>query len=108
MIIGAGPAGLAAAVCLATRGVDHVLLERPGGAAIRKVDPQMRLLSPKRLSRLPGMKFPASSSYPTFDELVRALAAYRDEHALVTQACDVSEVVSSAKGFGVRGSEGAF
>jgi putative flavoprotein involved in K+ transport len=78
-IIGAGPAGVAAAVSLARRGVGYTLLERGrrAYASLRRVDPAMRLLSPERLSRLPGMlAAPAGDTYPTFEAYLARLEAY--------------------------------
>ena len=79
VIIGAGPAGLAAAACLKRRGVASTLLERgpQAAAALRKVDPDMALFSPARLSRLPGMELVGATPYPTFRELAAALDRYR-------------------------------
>ena len=75
VIIGTGPAGLAAAACLSRRGVACTLLERGpvAAAALRKVDPEMALLSPAPLSRLPGMELVSATPYPTFGELTAAL-----------------------------------
>ena len=58
IIIGAGPAGLAAAHTLAKRKIDYVLLEKGSSvaSALRLVDPEMRLLSPATLSLMPDMK----------------------------------------------------
>ena len=105
VIIGAGPAGLASAACLARHGVATTLLERGGvvAAALRTVDPAMALFSPARLSRLPEMDFATSSTYPTFHELVTALEHYRDQHAIAPVACDVTAVERQASGFLVRG-----
>ena len=85
VIIGAGPAGLASAACLSRRGIPYTLLEQgPAAAAgLRRVDPQMTLFSPARLSRLPGMKLDAG--YPTFLQFVAALDRYREEQKIELQ-----------------------
>jgi hypothetical protein len=109
VIIGAGPAGLAAAACLTHRGVACTLLERGpvAAAALRKVDPEMALFSPVRLSRLPGMELPSATRYPTFRELTSALDRYREQHALdVVAGCEVVAVERTASGFVVRGRSG--
>lgn len=111
VIIGTGPAGLAAAACLKRRGVACTLLERgpQAAAALRKVDPDMALFSPARLSRLPGMERVSATRYPTFRELAAALDRYREQHALdIVPDCEVSAVERAASGFVVRGSRGAY
>lgn len=109
VIIGAGPAGLAAAACLSRRGVACTLLERGpvAAAALRKVDPDMALFSPARLSRLPGMELISATRYPTFRELTAALDRYREQHALdIVPGCDVRAVERTASGFVVRAVSG--
>jgi putative flavoprotein involved in K+ transport len=107
LIIGAGPAGVATAKCLADRRIRYTLLERGGvvGAALRSVDPEMTLFSPARLSRLPGMDLEATTAYPTIGELVTALDRYREQHALAPMACDVTAVERTPTGFVVRGTD---
>ncbi len=109
-IIGAGPAGLATAACLARRGVAYTLLERGGviASALRKVDPEMALFSPARLSRLPEMDFATPAAYPTFRELIAALEQYRDRHGIAPVTCDVTAVERVTGGFVVRGRGGDF
>ncbi len=83
VIIGSGPAGLAAAAGLARRGIAYTLLERGPTpiAALRTIDPAMKLFSPGRLSHLKGMERPAAR-YPTFAELITALERFREDHAI--------------------------
>jgi putative flavoprotein involved in K+ transport len=99
IIIGAGPAGLGVAVCLARCGVPFTLLERGSSplAGLRQIDPVMTLLSPTRLSRMPGMPLKkGTSGYLTFQELVNELHSYQRQHqvAVTTNA----EVVSVEPG----------
>jgi putative flavoprotein involved in K+ transport len=109
VIIGSGPAGLAAAACLKRRGVACTLLERGpvAAAALRKVDPEMALFSPEPLSRLPDMEQVSEARYPTFRELTSALDRYREQHALdIVPGCEVTAVERSGNGFVVRAAAG--
>ena len=105
VIIGAGPAGLASAACLARRGIAYTLLERGDApaAGLRRVDPAMRLFSPARLSRLPGMDTAwLGATYPTFGQFVAALDRYRETFALeVTTQTEVTSIEPEAGGFAV-------
>lgn len=111
VIIGAGPAGLAAAVSLTKRGISCSLLERGGTAAagLRRVDPEMKLFSPARLSRLPGMRLEVGRPpYPTFGQFLDALDAYRTEHAIeVVTGAEVTRVERTPEGFVVHARVGA-
>ena len=106
VIIGAGPAGLASAACLARRGIAYTLLERGDApaAGLRRVDPAMRLFSPARLSRLPGMDTAwLGATYPTFGQFVAALDRYREVLSLVvTTDTQVTAIERDADGFAVR------
>jgi len=85
VVIGAGPAGLAAGVCLGRYGLSATILERGTApvAALMRVDPDMMLLSPTRLSRLPGMELdPAAPRYISFGRFTERLEAYRRRHDL--------------------------
>ncbi|HEX2094399.1 MAG TPA: NAD(P)-binding domain-containing protein [Longimicrobiaceae bacterium] len=78
-ILGAGPAGLAAAAALLRRGISCAVLERGSAPAdaLRRVDPEMEMLSPTRLSLLRGMdRLPGDPPYLTFRELVAKLERY--------------------------------
>lgn len=111
VIIGAGPAGLAAAVSLSKRGISCSLLERGGTAAagLRRVDPAMKLFSPARLSRLPGMRLEVGKPpYPTFGQFLDALDAYRTEHAIdVITGAEATQVERTSEGFVVHARVGA-
>jgi thioredoxin reductase len=106
IIIGAGPAGLAAAEALAKRNIDYVVLEKgPSVAsALRRVDPEMRLLSPTSLSLMPDMNVePRAPSYLPFGVLVQELERYQEEHGLnVIFNSTVQSVQSEGSGFTVR------
>jgi cation diffusion facilitator CzcD-associated flavoprotein CzcO len=104
-IIGAGPAGLAAAAGLARRGVAYTLLERGAEpfAALREIDPEMQLLSPRRLSRLRGLRLASARGYASFRELASALDRYAADHALtVRTGVQVTAVERDRDGFVIR------
>ena len=85
IIIGAGPAGLAAAVCLAERKISYTVLEQGslGLSALRQVDPDMVLLSPTNLSLMPGMDSPPGKPpFLSFRALITALEEYQDKHRI--------------------------
>jgi len=106
IIIGAGPAGLAAAEALSKRNIDYVLLEKgPSVAsALRRVDPEMRLLSPTRLSLMPDMKVKSTApSYLPFGQLVHELERYEEQHGLkAIFNSTVRSVQRCTNGFTVR------
>jgi putative flavoprotein involved in K+ transport len=110
VVIGAGPAGLAAAFCLSRYGVAYTLLEGEPfiAAALRRVDPEMALLSPSPLSRLPGMKVASGwPAYPTFREMVKALEHYQKHHDLkVMTGALVTRVSHDRDGFTVEFHDG--
>jgi putative flavoprotein involved in K+ transport len=106
IIIGAGPAGLAAAETLAKRNIEYVILEKGSAvaSALRRVDPEMRLLSPKGLSLMPDMTpEPATPTYLPFSVLVHELERYEQQHQLkVNFDCTVLGIRKEAHGFSVR------
>lgn len=106
IIIGAGPAGLAAAHALAKRNVEYVILEKGSAvaSALRRVDPEMRLLSPKGLSLMPDMHAePGTPAYLPFSVLVHELERYQQEHNLnVIFDCTVLTIRKEARRFSVR------
>jgi putative flavoprotein involved in K+ transport len=106
IIIGAGPAGIAVAACLARRGVSFTLLERGPNllTSLRQVDPAMTLLSPARLSRLPGMKLRKGvPTYLSFRELLHELETYHHENKLsVRTNSEVLSVIKKGNDFSVQ------
>lgn len=105
IIIGAGPAGLAAAETLAKRNIEYVILEKgPAVAsALRRVDPEMRLLSPKGLSLMPDMSpEPQAPAYMPFSVLVHELERYQQQHELkVNFDCTALAIRKEPRGFTV-------
>jgi putative flavoprotein involved in K+ transport len=79
VVIGGGQAGLSAGYYLQSNDVPFVILdahERVGDAWRKRWD-SLRLFTIARISRLPGMPFPAPSThYPSKDEMADYLEAY--------------------------------
>src|SRR5215212_11722338 len=105
IIIGSGPAGLAAAERLAKRNIEYVILEKGStvASALRRVDPEMRLLSPKGLSLMPDMSpQPGTPTYLPFSVLVHELERYQQQHGLkVNLDCTVLSIRKESRGFSV-------
>jgi putative flavoprotein involved in K+ transport len=102
-VIGAGPAGLAAARELQRRGVDTVVLERgdrPGHCWARLYD-SLRLHTGRHLSTLPGMRFPRGTPlFPARDDFVAYLAAYAERHVgAIRTGADVARARHDAGGW---------
>ncbi|MBI5517805.1 MAG: NAD(P)/FAD-dependent oxidoreductase [Deltaproteobacteria bacterium] len=79
IVVGAGPAGLAVAAGLGSRGVPYTLLERSEdvGWSWRNHYERLHLHTVKQFSSLPGMRFPEHVGlYPSRDEVVAYLEAY--------------------------------
>jgi putative flavoprotein involved in K+ transport len=79
VVIGAGPAGLAAAALLRKHGFETLLLERTDalGARWRTRYEGLRLNSMRIFSTLPGYRFPRQyGRYPSRDDFVAYLEAY--------------------------------
>lgn len=80
IVIGAGPAGLAAAKCLADIGLKPQILEKDEavGSVWRRHYERLHLHTPRNLSALPGLPIPrAAGTYPTRE----AVVAYFDDYA---------------------------
>ncbi|HEU0251853.1 MAG TPA: NAD(P)-binding domain-containing protein [Pyrinomonadaceae bacterium] len=105
VIIGSGPAGLASAKTLAKRNIEYVILEKNSAvaSALRRVDPEMRLLSPKGLSLMPDMRpEPDTPTYLPFSVLVHELERYQQQHNLkVKLDCMVLGIRKDERGFAV-------
>ncbi len=105
VILGAGPGGLAAAACLARRGIPYLLLEKgdEACAALKQTDPGMKLVSPRPLSRLPHME--SLADLPTYMDLgtyLEVLDRYREQHRIVvTTHATVERVERHGDGFQV-------
>jgi cation diffusion facilitator CzcD-associated flavoprotein CzcO len=85
IIIGAGPAGLATAAALRTRGLSAAILERSDavGAVWRRHYDRLHLHTDRARSGLPGLPMPkAYGRYPSRAQVVEYLEAYAAKFAL--------------------------
>lgn len=85
IIIGAGPAGLAAGACLKQAGVQVTILEQSSqvGSVWRRHYDRLHLHTDKRNSELPFAPFPKEyPRYPSRDQLVGYLEAYAQKFDL--------------------------
>ncbi|KAL6842646.1 hypothetical protein ACP4OV_027490 [Aristida adscensionis] len=80
VIVGAGPSGLAAAACLAARGVPATVLEMSDSLAStwrHRTYDRLTLHLPKRFCELPLLPFPEGyPTYPSKDQFVAYMEAY--------------------------------
>lgn len=79
LIVGAGPAGLASAACLAQRRVPFILIEaeQKVGASWRRHYDRLCLHTTKTHSSLPGLNFPDQvGTYPSRVQVIGYLEAY--------------------------------
>jgi putative flavoprotein involved in K+ transport len=85
LVVGAGPAGLAVAACLARRGIDVVIVDRGSaiGKSWRRRYERLHLHTPRVQSALPGMRLPRRyGRWVAKDDLAEYLSAYAQRHAL--------------------------
>ena len=110
VIIGAGPAGLAAAAQLQRRRIPTVVLERGDavGFSWRGRYDRLRLNSSRWFSNLPGARYGREvGAFPARDDVVRYLRGYADRHELdVRLRTAVERIDRDGEGFVVRTSAG--
>ena len=100
LVVGAGPAGLAAAACLKQRGVEAVVLEAAPalGDAWRHHYDRLRLHTVKEHSHLPGMPFAEElSRYPSRAEMVAYLEAYAAHFGIAPRTNEAVRAVRPAQ-----------
>lgn len=113
LIIGAGQAGLAMAYHLQREGMGCTLVDAHAsiGASWRKRWDSLRLFSPARYSRLPGLDFPCDPMHlPTKDEAADYLAEYARRFGFqVRLNTRVRELTGGQEGYAlqVSGPEGS-
>lgn len=110
LVIGAGPAGLAASACLRREGVAHTVVERAPSVAAswRHHYDRLHLHTVQRLSQLPFTPWPPGTPrYPSRAEVVGYLEGYAAAHQIAPQTgVEVRHVVRHASGFTVQTSAG--
>jgi indole-3-pyruvate monooxygenase len=103
VVVGAGPAGLAAAACLKRTGIDPVVLETGArvGTSWRRHYERLHLHTVKEHSALPGLSFPAEvPRYPSRLDVVRYLDAYAARSAIAPHVDEaVRRITSGDDGF---------
>lgn len=104
LIIGGGPAGLAAGACLSKRGVPFRILDREGepGGAYRQMFAGIVLASPVAFSALPGLPLPEHTEYVSAGEYAAYLRRYADHHRLSLTRATVDRVEREGAGFVVH------
>jgi cation diffusion facilitator CzcD-associated flavoprotein CzcO len=85
IVVGAGPAGLAAAAALGREGIPATVLEQAdcaGASWLGRYD-RLRLNTCRWTSQLPHSRYPARTGlFPSRDEVISYLHAYVQQHAL--------------------------
>jgi indole-3-pyruvate monooxygenase len=110
LVIGAGPAGLAASACLLHEGLEHVVLEREGniGSAWHRHYDRLHLHTTKTYSGLPMTPWPkATPRCPSRGQVVQYLQAYAAAHHIAPRlGVSVHEVKRSGSRLTVETSAG--
>jgi putative flavoprotein involved in K+ transport len=111
VVIGAGPAGLAAAALLRREGIDTLVLERGEivGARWRDRYDRLHLHTVRWLSGLPGYPIPRSfGKWPSRDAVVRYLDDYARHHRLdVRRGVDAERIDPRDGGWRIATPQGA-
>jgi thioredoxin reductase (NADPH) len=109
-IVGAGPAGLAAAYEASRLGLSYVVIERRGiGDSISQYPIGMEFFSDLAKIRLPGMTLSKPNfRKPTREEYLAALGVYVEEHRLAIRTWEEVERIEGVNGdFVLRARSGA-
>jgi putative flavoprotein involved in K+ transport len=112
VIVGAGPAGLAAAAMLRDAGLEAVVLERADRTAARwhTYYDRMELQSPRWMTSLPGHSFPRSAGrWPGRDAVIDYLEDYARHYEIdIRHGVEVERVERSGDGWTVNSPSGRF
>jgi len=104
LIVGAGPAGLAAAACLGRRSVPYLVVEREGCSASlwrRRAYDRLKLHLAKEFCALPHAPFPdATPTYVPKREFVAYLDAYAERFGVEPRYCTSVESAAYDEGAG--------
>ncbi len=101
VVVGAGPAGLATAVCLRRRGIEPTVLEAgPSvGSSWRRHYRRLHLHTVKEHSSLPGLPFPEGAArYPSRADVVSYLDAYAARFGIVPRTAELVRRISLVDG----------
>ena len=112
IIVGAGPAGLAAGACLKQRGITPLIFEAgdtPGSTWVRLYD-RLHLHTVKGLSGLPGFPMPRDfPRYPSRAQVVEYLTAYAQRFGLTIETnCPVTRASPEGDGWRVTTPKGEY
>jgi putative flavoprotein involved in K+ transport len=104
VIVGAGPAGLAAAVSLKRLGIGFTLFDREGvaGGSFHRMQRSMRLLSPRRFVNLPHFPYPGCEEYPRMPDYAGYLKNYAEHFDLTPERREILEIIPDDGGFEIR------
>ena len=110
VIVGAGPAGLAAAACLKSQGITPVILDRADSVASswHAHYDCLHLHTARGRSTLPGLSYPQGvGRYPSRDDVIAYMQAYTAHHGLTPQlGCAVERIERHGDGWQVTHSGG--
>ena len=110
MVVGAGPAGLAASASLRRAGLPHLVVDRAHDVAAswKQHYDRLHLHTVKRLSSLPFSPWPRETPrYPSRADMVGYLERYAEQHRIAPRfGVEVRRVTRGPKGFTVETSAG--
>lgn len=104
LVIGSGPAGLAAAACLKEQGISVDMVDRYGqpAGAYARLDGGITLSSPAAFTQLPGLPIDSPTQYITIADYRRYLCRYAEHHQLLPEEQTVVSVARLGDRFVVK------